>query len=89
LATLTAEGDEFIIYAHNGGKFDFFFFLDYLDADQAPLIMGGRLVKINFAGQEFRDSFAIIPQALSRIRRMKLTMTNSSENFAIAQGRNS
>ena len=64
LATLTAEGYEFIIYAHNGGKFDFFFFLDYLDSDQTPLIMGGRLVKINFAGQEFRDSFAIIPQAL-------------------------
>ena len=24
LATLTAEGDEYIIYAHNGGKFAFF-----------------------------------------------------------------
>jgi hypothetical protein len=69
LATLTAEGYEFIIYAHNGGKFDFFFFLDYLDTDQAPLIMGGRLVKINFAGQEFRDSFAIIPQALSSYKK--------------------
>jgi DNA polymerase elongation subunit (family B) len=69
LATLTAEGQEFIIYAHNGGKFDFFFFLDYLDRDQAPLIMGGRLVKIMFAGQEFRDSFAIIPQALSSYKK--------------------
>jgi hypothetical protein len=64
LATLTAEGYEFIIYAHNGGKFDFFFFLDYLDVEQSPLIMGGRLVKIMFACQEFRDSYAIIPQAL-------------------------
>ncbi len=64
LATLTAEGQEFIIYAHNGGKFDFFFFLKYLDALQTPLIMGGRLVKIHFQKQEFRDSFAIIPQAL-------------------------
>lgn len=64
LATLTAEGYEFVIYAHNGGKFDFFFFLKYLDAEQSPLIMGGRLVKIHFASQEFRDSFAIIPQAL-------------------------
>jgi hypothetical protein len=64
LATQTAEGYEFIIYAHNGGKFDFYFFLPYLDAEQSPLIMGGRLVKIMFQGQEFRDSFAIIPQAL-------------------------
>ena len=69
LATLTAEGEEFIIYAHNGGKFDFFFFLDYLDTDQNPLIMGGRLVKINFGGQEFRDSYAIIPQALSTYKK--------------------
>jgi hypothetical protein len=65
LATLSGEGYEFIIYAHNGGKFDFFFFLDYLDTGQSPLIMGGRLVKIMFQGQEFRDSYAIIPQPLS------------------------
>jgi len=64
LATLTAEGEEFIIYAHNGGKFDLYFMLDYLDPDQSPLIIGGRIVKAHFAGQEFRDSFAIIPQAL-------------------------
>lgn len=65
LATLTAEGYEFVIYAHNGGKFDFFFFLPYLDEQTSPLIMGGRLVKIFFQGQEFRDSFAIIPQSLA------------------------
>lgn len=72
LATLTAEGYEFIIYAHNGGKFDFFFFLPYLDAEQAPLIMGGRLVKIQFQGQEFRDSYAIIPQALSSYKKEEI-----------------
>lgn len=66
LATLE---DEYIIYAHNGGKFDFHFFLDYLDPDQAPLIMGSRLVKVNFAGQEFRDSYSIIPQALSSYKK--------------------
>jgi hypothetical protein len=87
LATLTAEGYEFIIYAHNGGKFDFFFFLDYLDTDQAPLIMGGRLVKINFGGQEFRDSFAIIPQALSSYKKDeidydKFTRHNRSKHRA-------
>jgi hypothetical protein len=81
LATLTAEGEEFIIYAHNGGKFDFFFFLDYLDADQAPLIMGGRLVKINFAGQEFRDSFAIIPQALSAYKKDEIDYDKFKREF--------
>ena len=38
LATLTAEGYEFIIYAHNGGKFDFYFFLQYLDDLKSKLI---------------------------------------------------
>jgi len=60
----TLEGD-FIFYAHNGGKFDFFFLLKFLDADQTPLIMNGRLVKIFFQGQEFRDSYAILPMPLS------------------------
>lgn len=76
LATLTAEGDEYIIYAHNGGKFDFFFFLPYLDPDQTPLIMGGRLVKIFFQGQEFRDSFAIIPQGLSSYQKDEIDYSN-------------
>jgi hypothetical protein len=62
LATLD---DEYIIYAHNGGKFDFYFFLAHMDAEQSPLIMNGRLVKIHFGGQEFRDSFAIFPFKLS------------------------
>jgi len=65
LATLTAEGHEFIIYAHNGGKFDFFFFLKYLDSDTSPMIMNGRIVKVMMQQQEFRDSFAIIPEALA------------------------
>lgn len=76
LATLTAEGEEFIIYAHNGGKFDFYFLLDYLDPDQSPLIMGGRIVKAYFAGQEFRDSFAIIPQALSSYQKDSIDYAN-------------
>lgn len=61
--------EEWIIYAHNGGKFDFHFFLDYLDESEPPFIMNGRLVKIYFKGQEFRDSFTIIPQALSAYKK--------------------
>lgn len=68
-AWLACEEDEYIFYAHNGGKFDFFFFLKYLDADQTPLIMNSRLVKVFFGKQEFRDSFAIIPQALSSYKK--------------------
>lgn len=64
LAAEKAAGVEYLVYVHNGGKFDFHFFLDHLTPGQNPLIMGGRLVKIDFGGVEHRDSFAIIPQAL-------------------------
>lgn len=69
LSDQKALGNDYVIYAHNGGKFDFFFFLKYLDVDQSPLIMSGRLVKIDFGGFEFRDSYAIIPQALSTYKK--------------------
>lgn len=52
--------DEYIIYAHNGGKFDFFYLLPWL---KNPLkLINGRIVKAGIGeGKELRDSYAIIP----------------------------
>lgn len=68
-AYLETLEDEFVIYAHNGGKFDFFFFLKHLSPNIEPMIISGRLVKIFFGGQEFRDSFAIIPERLANYKK--------------------
>jgi len=57
-------GEDLLIYAHNFGGFDCFFQLDYLDHDQQPFIIGGKIVSAMFAGQEFRDSYRIIPTPL-------------------------
>lgn len=47
------------IYAHNGGKFDFYFFLDKL---QNPLkIINGRIVKSAFGIHTLQDSYAMMP----------------------------
>lgn len=53
-----------IIYAHNGGKFDFFFLLPYLDPDL--FMINGRIAKATlFDGQiELRDSWLILPLPL-------------------------
>src|SRR6185369_10877560 len=59
-AYLDTLEDRFIIYAHNGGKFDFFFFLKFLAANSSPRIINGRLVQVFFGKQEFRDSYAIV-----------------------------
>lgn len=49
------------IYAHNGGKFDFHFLLDYIQPSNELLIINGRLAKFNIGNCDFRDSYCILP----------------------------
>ena len=59
---LNSRTDRLIIYAHNGGKFDFFFMLKYLEN---PLkVISGRIAQCNLGIHELRDSYSIIPIAL-------------------------
>lgn len=67
LASITTP---LIIYMHNGGKFDFHFFLKYLEN---PLkIIHGRIVKARIGIHEFRDSWAIIPMPLAGYAKTKI-----------------
>lgn len=45
------------IYAHNGGKFDYHFLLEYLEADTKIMIINGRLSKFKIGNAEYRDSY--------------------------------
>ncbi len=56
---------DYIIYAHNGGKFDFFFLLVEGVIENPIQIIGSRLVKAAIGRHELRDSYAIIPIPLS------------------------
>jgi hypothetical protein len=53
-----------LIFAHNGGKFDFFYFLDYLPAGDMRII-NGRIIKARLGNHELRDSYAIMPFPLA------------------------
>jgi len=53
-----------IIYAHNGGKFDFHFLLPYINEFQDIKIISGRIASVKIGECELRDSFLIIPMAL-------------------------
>lgn len=66
------EGWEFVICVHNGGNFDFYFMLEYFDPGHKPFIINGRLVKVIMQGQEFRDSYTMIPFALEQYRKTKI-----------------
>ena len=51
--------NQYTIFAHNGGKFDFHFFADYIDN---PLtIINSRIVKCRLFQHVLQDSLAIIP----------------------------
>lgn len=53
-----------VIYAHNGGKFDFFYLLDYFD--ESLLMINGRIAQASILGglHELRDSYLILPMPL-------------------------
>lgn len=52
-----------LVYAHNGGKFDYLLpgFLDSINQFDKVLIINGRLAKFSIGDSEFRDSYNILP----------------------------
>jgi DNA polymerase elongation subunit (family B) len=59
--------DPAIVYIHNGGRFDIFFLLKYLHAEMR--IINGRIVSARLGDHEIRDSYSIIPVALSQYKK--------------------
>lgn len=62
---LNSREDDLCIYVHNGGNFDFYFCAEYIDRGSSPFIINGRLARLYMQGQEFRDSYSLIPVALA------------------------
>ena len=64
---LGTRQDALLIYAHNGGKFDFFFMLAHLEN---PLkVINGRIASCRIGQHELRDSYAILPIPLSAYKK--------------------
>jgi hypothetical protein len=67
------EDKHVIVYAHNGGKFDWHFLTDYIP-DFSPLtVIAGRLAKFSIGECEFRDSYNIIPAPLSAYKKDEIS----------------
>lgn len=66
---------EIIIYAHNGGKFDWHFLSPYFEPDSKLLVIHGRLSRFTIGKCEFRDSFNLMPVALEQYNKMKFDYT--------------
>lgn len=54
-----------MIYAHNGGKFDFFYLIERGLVSNPIMLINGRVVKVGLFHHELRDSYSIIPVSLS------------------------
>jgi hypothetical protein len=61
-----------IAYAHNGGKFDFFFLLKHFNTWDRIRIINGRIVSIKLGDCELRDSYALIHEPLEAYKKTKV-----------------
>ena len=59
-----------IVYAHNGGKFDYNFIMDFV-SPQKVMRIGNRLSSFKIGKAEFRDSYNILPFPLSAYNKME------------------
>jgi len=66
------SGQEIIVYAHNGGKFDWHFIIEKISHYEPLTIINGRLAKFKIGLAEFRDSYNIIPAPLSAYQKTKI-----------------
>lgn len=57
--------DDYLILAHNGGKFDFLFFIDQLTGSLR--IVNGRILQANLGRHVLRDSYGILPIPLAKL----------------------
>ena len=83
----TAEFVDFVtkrrmlLYAHNGGKFDWHFLSPWFEPDAELLIINGRLARFKIGRCEFRDSFNLMPVALEQYQKKEFDYTKMHKNF--------
>lgn len=69
--------DEYIVYAHNGGKFDYMFLMHKL---RGKVTFKGRgLMSAKIGRHEIRDSFHIIPEKLAAYRKEEFDYSKNTK----------
>lgn len=53
-----------LVYAHNGGRFDYMYLRRHLNSDDPLLVISGRIAKCKLGTTELRDSVNLLPVAL-------------------------
>lgn len=67
VAYILSRDEPLTIYAHNGGRFDFFYFLKHIGHELR--IVNSRIIQAHLGPHELRDSYAIMPFALETYKK--------------------
>lgn len=70
-----------ILYAHNGGKFDFHFLLDYIEPQEKIMLINGRIARLKIGEAELRDSYLLLPVPLSAYKKDEIDYEFFEENL--------
>lgn len=60
---------EIVIYAHNGGKFDYHYLKPEFNSDEPVMVIGQRIAKFKIGEAELRDSTNLLPIALAEYQK--------------------
>jgi len=63
------EGFDGIVYAHNGGKFDYHFLLDGIPNGTQVMVINGRIARLKLGKAQLRDSYNILPIPLAMMEK--------------------
>ena len=63
------------VFAHNGGKFDFHFLIEYLDKQKSLTVINGRIAKARLGQAVLHDSFCLLPVPLSALEKQDFDYT--------------
>lgn len=69
---LQLREEKYLLFAHNGGKFDFFFFVELGLVSDPLMIIASRMVKLGLGKHELRDSYSIMPFALDKYKKTEI-----------------
>lgn len=58
-----------VVYAHNGGKFDYYYLRDDINTGEQISLIAGRLARFKIGVCEFRDSMNILPVSLATFKK--------------------
>lgn len=66
------ENMDCLVYAHNGGRFDYHYLRDFINSDDSIMVINGRMAKFRIGVCEFRDSINILPVPLAAFQKTEI-----------------